>query len=138
MDEVWVKDHLVKVKSSVKHNPGKADWSVACYVSCLAFRVLAVFGASDKVVELLAAIARVDLQRVAAGVTKRLEKQCDKIVDVQFDVLGRDAVVNVEPFCNLAGRELGVGEVRADLVITVHWPPPFPLLSRKAAPGLCI
>ena len=59
------------------------------------------FGASDKIVELLAAVARVDLQRVAAGVTKRLEKQCDKIVDVQFDVLGRDAVVNVEPFCNL-------------------------------------
>ena len=111
MDEVWVKDHLVKVKSSVKHNPGKADWSVACYVSCLAFRVLAVFGASDKVVELLAAVARVDLKCVAAGFTKRLEKKGDKSVDVLLDVLGRDAVVDVEPFGNPAGRELGIGEV---------------------------
>lgn len=83
MDEVWVQDHLVKVKSSVEHNSGKADWSVACYVGRLAFRVLAVFGASDKVVELLAAIARVDLKCVAAGVTKRLEKKSDKSVYVQ-------------------------------------------------------
>ena len=87
MDEVGVQDHLVKVKSSVDYNPGKADWSVACYVSCLAFRVLAVFGASDKVVELLAAVARVDLQRVAAGVTKRLEKKSDKCVDIQLYIL---------------------------------------------------
>ena len=106
VDEVGVQDHLVKVKSSVDYNPGKADWSVACYVSCLAFRVLAVFGASDKVVELLAAVARVDLKCVAAGFTKRLEKKGDKSVDVLLDVLGRDAVVDVESFCNLAGREL--------------------------------
>ena len=75
-------DHLVKVKSSVDYNPGKPDWSIACDVCRLAFRVLAVFGASDKVVELLAAVARVDLKRVAAGVTKRLEKKSDKSVDV--------------------------------------------------------
>ena len=87
MDEVGVQDHLVKVKSSVNNNPGKADWSIACDVCCLAFRVLAVFGASYKVVELLAAVARVDLQRVAAGVSKRLEKQCDKGVYVQPDIL---------------------------------------------------
>ena len=86
MDEVWVKDHLVKVKSSVKHNPSKADWSVACYVGRLAFRVLAVFGASDKIVELLAAVARVDLKCVAAGFTKRLEKKSDKSVYVQPDI----------------------------------------------------
>ena len=41
------------------------------------------------------------LGSVAASSAKRLEKQCDKSVDVQFDVLGRDAVVDVEPFCNL-------------------------------------
>ena len=41
------------------------------------------------------------LGSVAAGVSKLLEKQCDKSVDVLLDVLGRDAVVNVEPFCNL-------------------------------------
>ena len=78
------------------------------------------------------------LGSVAASSAKRLEKKGDKSVDVQFDVLGRDAVVDVEPFGNPAGRELGVGEVRADLVVTVHWPPPFPLLSRMAAHGLCI
>ncbi len=48
---------------------------------------MAVFGASYKVVELLAAVARVDLQRVAAGVTKRLEKKSDKSVYVQPDIL---------------------------------------------------
>ena len=106
MDEVGVQDHLVKVKSSVDYNPCKADWRIACDVSCLAFRVLAVFGASDKVVEFLAAVARVDLKCVAAGVTKLLEKQRDKSVDVLLDVLGRDAVVDVEPFGNPAGREL--------------------------------
>ena len=57
VDEVWVQDHLVKVKSFANHNPGKADWSVACDVCCLAFCVLAVFGASDKVVEFLATVA---------------------------------------------------------------------------------
>ena len=87
MDEVGVQDHLVKVKSSVNNNPGKVDWSVACYVGRLAFRVLAVFGASDKVVELLAAVTRVDLQRVTAGAAKRLEKKSDKSVYVQFDEL---------------------------------------------------
>ena len=49
--------------------------------------MLAVCGASYKVVELLAAVARVDLKCVAAGVTKRLEKQCDKGVYVQPDIL---------------------------------------------------
>ena len=87
MNEVGVQDHLVKVKSSVDYNPGKADWSIACDVCCLPFCVLAVCGASDKVVELLAAVARVDLKCVAAGVTKRLEKQCDKGVYVQPDIL---------------------------------------------------
>lgn len=78
------------------------------------------------------------LGSVAASSAKRLEKKGDKSVDVQFDVLGRDAVVDVEPFCNLAGRKLGVGEVQADSVVTLHLPPPFPLRSHKAAPGLCI
>ena len=78
------------------------------------------------------------LGSVAASSAKRLEKKGDKSVYVQPDILGWDAVVDVEPFGNPAGRELGVGEVRADLVITVHWPPPFPLLSRMAAHGLCI
>lgn len=87
MNEVGVQDHLVKVKSSVEHNSGKADWSVACDVCCLAFYVLAVLGASDKVVEFIAAVARVDLQCVAAGAAKWLEKQCDKSVDVQPDIL---------------------------------------------------
>ena len=41
------------------------------------------------------------LGSVAASSAKRLEKKGDKSVDVQFDVLGRDAVVDVEPFCNL-------------------------------------
>ena len=41
------------------------------------------------------------LGSVAASSAKRLEKKGDKSVDVQLDVLGRDAVVDVEPFCNL-------------------------------------
>ena len=41
------------------------------------------------------------LGSVAASSAKRLEKKGDKSVDVLLDVLGRDAVVNVEPFCNL-------------------------------------
>ena len=49
--------------------------------------MLAVFGASYKVVELLAAVARVDLKCVAAGFTKRLEKKSDKSVYVQPDIL---------------------------------------------------
>ena len=48
VDEVWVQDYLVKVKSSVNHNPGKAYWSIACDVCCLVFYVLAVCGASNK------------------------------------------------------------------------------------------
>ena len=78
------------------------------------------------------------LGSVAASSAKRLEKKGDKSVDVQFDVLGRDAVVDVEPFGNPAGRELRVAEVQADMFVTVHWPPPFPLLSRMATHGLCI
>ena len=67
--------------------------------------MLAVFGASDKVVEFLADLARVDLKCVAAGFTKWLEKKGDKSVDVLLDVLGRDVVVDVESFGNPAGRE---------------------------------
>ena len=57
MDEVGVQDHLVKVKSSVDYNSCKADWCIACDVSCLAFRVLAIAGASDKFVEFHATVA---------------------------------------------------------------------------------
>lgn len=40
------------------------------------------------------------------GGTKRLKKNRDKCLDVQLDVLGWDAVVDVKPFGNLAGCEL--------------------------------